>query len=693
MKIKQNCSYCKKGNCGLCVDVSCLCRKEHSKRELVDSFTQTARNVLPGSPAALKQILQNDISESNVYDDSIPEEIINEGISKSIDRYFDVIGSGECVSLNEDGYTLPGNGGFYESCMKLGIKGCIGSSSDYEDEQSNHMQEERRRIHNDFDLKCNEGRKIVSGQKIRMACRRLSCSKCYRKTIPQAAQKASMRMISFIAYLDSHFGIQEKRQFNHSVSSIPKSMYKDMRDPQKRKKIERKMLSELKLIGTLDDKKNGIKGDKMRNGIRGGLMVYHPFRFHKGLTEPYFSPHYHFILAGWTTPEGVIQFHKRTGGITYTAFGSFGDTKRLFNSICYILSHCGILKDKHSVRYFGKCHNRHFKTGDISSHAPDSIDEIVDFVESIVNPNLNNVKADLQTSFKKSTLKSLKVQEVIFGNFTVSDIEKRRVIDIGTDEAKLKTKISELCLDESVLQYGVNDLDNAPKTKSDLESAAADLRCILVSAEHDIEKMKFSLKTNSYYKEKCYNKSSVFILIVNDSTVDLCAICKFKMKKLISVDDSVDISKIFLVSPELDTVNPVLKVGQVPDNQSFLANGSDFRYLDFTDYNNGIPYFDELSTGSIVLKRDNKILHPIEFYDNYSEQSKLQFIELQDKSKKKAIDRYCKNLIFSGNSTESFEDLVSRCGIVDYNVTLKPKKLLKSKKMITQSQKITSFVS
>ena len=666
-----NCNFCISGNCALCVNASCLCRKSHSKRELINEFTKTAASVLPSSIDELKQILHNE--PADVPDDSIPEEIINEGISKSIDRYFDVIGNGDFASLNEGGYTIPGNGGFYESCMKLGVKGCIGSAPDYEDELSSSVHEKyRRKLHNDFDSEYNEGRKTINGQKIRMTCRRLSCSKCFRKTTSQAAQKATSRMTAYVAYLVSHFGIQTKRQFNHSCCSIPKSMYKDMRDPEKRKKIESKMLSELKKIG-----------------IEGGIMVYHPFRFHEGLTEPYFSPHYHFILTGWTTPEGVIQFHKKTGGITYTAFGSFGDTKRLFNSIRYVLSHCGIYQEKHAVRYFGLCHNTKFKTANIHSNACNSIDEISSYVEAMVDLNLKNVKSDLPGTFKKSTLQSLKVQEVIFENLTVSDIEKRRVIDVGTDEANLKTKLSELCLDESILQYGVvNDLDNAPKTKSDVVERSADVQCVLVSAVHNIDKMKFSLKTNSYYKEKCCTKSTVFVIIVNDSTVDLCSICNFKMKKLIPVVDSVDISKIFLVEPELDGNSP-LKIGEVPDNQSFLANGSDFRYLDFTDMRDGIPYFDELDNGSIALKYDNKILHPSKFYDSYNEQSKLQFAELQDKSKKKAIERYCKNLIFSGNSTELFEDLVSNHQIVNYCIVSKAQKSLR---MQVELGPIDSFV-
>lgn len=56
---KENCESCKKGNCEECVDDNCICREEHSKRELINSFTETARNVLPSSPEELKQILRN----------------------------------------------------------------------------------------------------------------------------------------------------------------------------------------------------------------------------------------------------------------------------------------------------------------------------------------------------------------------------------------------------------------------------------------------------------------------------------------------------------------------------------------------------------------------------------------------------------------------------------------------------------
>ena len=44
------------------------------------------------------------------------------------------------------------------------------------------------------------------------------------------------------------------------------------------------------------------------------------------------------------------------------------------------------------------------------------------------------------------------------------------------------------------------------------------------------------------------------------------------------------------------------------------------------------------------------------------------------RARKKAIERYCKNLIFSGNSTELFEDLVSNHQIVNYRIMPKAQK-------------------
>ena len=504
-------------------------------------------------------------------------------------------------------------------------------------------------------------------KKIRLTCKKISCSKCFKKSISQAAQKSTLRMMGFIAFLVSDFGIQEKRVFNHGVVSIPKALYGDMADTIQRKKIEKRILV-------------GMKTMK----IRGGTMVYHPFRFTPNLRKAYFSPHYHFIISGYTEPEAVIQFHKKTK-CAYVAFGAFSDQGRLFHTLRYLLSHCGILQDKHAVKYFGLCHNTKFKLSEILSNAVDSVEELHDILNRVMSPFENKVqKNDLQFIIRKSTLKSLEVQEIILKDSGVGIIDKRRKIIVSGD-GEFRDKLFGLCVDESIVSY---DVDNAPKPKSVLE-IQKNQKCVLISAVHDVEKLRYNYKDGQYYKEKCYTKSMVNVIMVNDSTIDLCKICNFKMRNLIITNEDIDISKIWLVSPNFDEHDPVMQLGDVPLDQTCLTNGSELRYLDFSDLNYGIPYYNEKEGGGIELRYDNKILHYGPFYDYYHKAIKEQVDQVQQLSKERAIKKHCKNLIFSGNSKLSLDELIAKYEVRSYSVTLKKQKKLIQKN--THSVKLNNF--
>jgi len=62
--LKVNCKSCLSGNCAECENTNCLCRESHSKKELVNQFTELASNLLPNSPEELKQILRDNPRQS-----------------------------------------------------------------------------------------------------------------------------------------------------------------------------------------------------------------------------------------------------------------------------------------------------------------------------------------------------------------------------------------------------------------------------------------------------------------------------------------------------------------------------------------------------------------------------------------------------------------------------------------------------
>ena len=80
----------------------------------------------------------------------------------------------------------------------------------------------------------------------------------------------------------------------------------------------------------------------------GGSIIFHPFRFDRGNRKWYYAPHFHLVGFAW---RGMI--HKSFG-----KFGWFvkdvGLRNSVFQTYCYILSHCGIKKKCHSVSWIGE---------------------------------------------------------------------------------------------------------------------------------------------------------------------------------------------------------------------------------------------------------------------------------------------------------------------------------------------------
>lgn len=84
-----------------------------------------------------------------------------------------------------------------------------------------------------------------------------------------------------------------------------------------------------------------------KSGVRGGSVIFHPFRENESSKTWYFSPHFHVLGYGWVrkTKEGYAQH----GWIVKNV----GLRKTVSGTALYQLSHAGIHKRFHTVTWFG----------------------------------------------------------------------------------------------------------------------------------------------------------------------------------------------------------------------------------------------------------------------------------------------------------------------------------------------------
>jgi len=149
------------------------------------------------------------------------------------------------------------------------------------------------------------------------SCYRPDCKTCFKKWIGRQSNRSTGRIDEFAR----RSGMRAK----HILLSVSNwDYYKDY------KELKKKAFEILKSIHCL-----------------GGTIIFHPFRFNKKLRIFYFAPHFHVI--GFAIIIGIAE--------TFGKYGWFikdlGFRESTFQSLYYLLSHCGIKKGFHSVTWFG----------------------------------------------------------------------------------------------------------------------------------------------------------------------------------------------------------------------------------------------------------------------------------------------------------------------------------------------------
>jgi len=148
------------------------------------------------------------------------------------------------------------------------------------------------------------------------SCYRPACKVCYPKWIARQANVSTQRI--------EKFKQKSNREPIHLLLSVnPHEYYLSHKELKKRiKKI-------LKIIE-----------------FDGGAIIFHPFKFRNN--EWYYAPHFHIVGFGCRS-------------LIFKGYGKFGwlvkdmdERRSVFQTFCYLLSHCGIKKGVHTVSWLGK---------------------------------------------------------------------------------------------------------------------------------------------------------------------------------------------------------------------------------------------------------------------------------------------------------------------------------------------------
>jgi len=198
-------------------------------------------------------------------------------------------------TLEHDGWHLPCIQEPHDWCGMWKTEGCL-----------NEKQHE----------KLGYGRRIYVKQYQR-SCYRASCKTCYLKWIFRQANKANRRI--------EKYSEDSGRKAIHAFLSIPLNQY-TLPYKEQRKRLNQ-ILKEV--------------------NIEGAAVIFHPFRFRKINHFGFYSPHFHLVGFG----------HMQKIAETFAKYGWFikflGFRESVFQTICYLLSHCGIKKGHHTLTWLG----------------------------------------------------------------------------------------------------------------------------------------------------------------------------------------------------------------------------------------------------------------------------------------------------------------------------------------------------
>ncbi|QLH06584.1 hypothetical protein [Nitrosopumilus ureiphilus] len=203
-----------------------------------------------------------------------------------------------------DGFVLPAQGKSKPYCKKWISWGC-----------DNVKQHPKRKHYAEHEQK---------------TCKTSHCPKCFESWINRQANRSTRRFSKFLE--------NKKYNFRHIVLS----------PPQERAKIM-----------NYEGLKNWLNSVLKIANIKTCAVVFHPFRFQdREKIQPYVSPHFHLLVYGKVT--NTMEFYNKTKWLIKNKGGMKTDVD-IFNCVRYLLSHAGVRKKTHVIRYLGDISYRKLK--------------------------------------------------------------------------------------------------------------------------------------------------------------------------------------------------------------------------------------------------------------------------------------------------------------------------------------------
>lgn len=203
-------------------------------------------------------------------------------------------------------WQLPGHGSSYDDCGHWRQRGCLDVEAHFDDIDG---VERHGKIYVEF---------------YHRSCYRLVCPICYEKAAGKEAAKIEHKLKYFWKHGKViHVTVSPSEK---DVANIP---FEKLRE-------------------------KAYRIAKSR-GIRGGVMIWHPFRENlggRGAALWYYSPHFHIIGVGWV--QNVKEGFEKDGWVVKNIQDG-GQERSVFKTAMYQLSHCGIDGKHNPVTWFGVC--------------------------------------------------------------------------------------------------------------------------------------------------------------------------------------------------------------------------------------------------------------------------------------------------------------------------------------------------
>lgn len=159
--------------------------------------------------------------------------------------------------------------------------------------------------------------RLVYVKQFRRSCYRAKCRLCYTNWIARQANVSSRRIESYYE--------KSKQKPIHLILAIPTAQQNLPI------KLLRQRMSHILKFGN----------------IKGASVIFHPFRFNRNHNRWYSSPHFH--LVGFGKSSDLKNAFGRYGWYVKEV----GERESVFQTFCYLLSHCGIQKGYQAVTWFG----------------------------------------------------------------------------------------------------------------------------------------------------------------------------------------------------------------------------------------------------------------------------------------------------------------------------------------------------